>query len=111
MTDRRAPAILRVHSLIRRLQMDRNLGDKRKGSDATGGRHRRWLASIAFMVTAGLILLPVVLLAVHDLNFQLEGDIVASTLTHKPTQAQTQNIDWSSLFTANFPAIGATKNA
>src|SRR5215470_11364875 len=85
--------------------MDRNLGDRRKRSDATGGRHRRWLASIALTVAAGLIMLPVVLLAVHDLTFQLDGDVIASTTTNLGNPPQLQTVDWDSLFNAD----GSTK--
>ena len=83
--------------------MDRNLSDRRKRSDAIGSRHRRWLTSIALFVAVGLISLPVVLLAVHEFSMQLDGDITATTQTHFPTPADTQTIDWSSIFTAKVP--------
>jgi hypothetical protein len=37
--------------------------------------------------------------AVHDLNFQLDGDVLASTTTN--VGGHTQNFDWDSLFDAN----------
>src|SRR5262245_39372922 len=37
--------------------------------------------------------------AVHDLNFQLDGDVVASTVTN--VGGNTQNLDWDSLFNAS----------
>ena len=93
MTDRRVPAILRAHSLnSEALNMDRNFGDKRKRSDATGGRHRRWLSSIALTVVAGLMFVPV-LLAVHDFNFELDGNVVVDNVSPTP-------FDWVSIFDA-----------
>src|SRR5262249_54217151 len=59
--------------------MDRNFGDRRKRSDATGGRHKRWLASIALVVVTGLILFVPALLAVHDTGaFELDGNAANS---------------------------------
>src|SRR5262245_34918539 len=55
--------------------MDRNLSDRRKRSNATGGRHNRWLSSIALFVVAGLMFVPAVLFAVHDTGaFELDGN-------------------------------------
>ena len=71
--------------------MDRNLSDRRKRSDATGSRHRRWLYSIALLVTLGLVSIPV-LQAVHADGFQLDGDIatqVTTPATHDWTQVYT----------------------
>ena len=85
--------------------MDRNIGDRRKRSDATGGRHRRWLYSLALLVISGLIFIPAVLYAVHDLDFQLDGDVIASTTTSKGNPAKLQSVDWDSLFNVN----GTTK--
>jgi hypothetical protein len=48
-------------------------------------------------VTAGLIFVPV-LLAVHDLEFQLDGDVSSSTTTS--IGGTTQLIDWDAIFTA-----------
>ena len=78
--------------------MDRNSGDRRKRSDATGRRLKRWLSSIALLVTLGLIIVPV-LLAVHDETFQLDGDVLASTTTSYGSGTQT--VDWDSLFNAD----------
>ena len=85
--------------------MDRNFGDRRKRSDATGSRHRRWLSALAFAVTAGLILLPVALLAVHDLAFQLDGNIVTSP--DGTVGGGNQTIDWEDLFNTD----GTTKSS
>jgi hypothetical protein len=79
--------------------MDRNLSDRRKRGDATGSRHRRWLSALAFVVTAGLILLPVALLAVHDLAFQLDGDVASSP--DGTVGGGDQPIDWADLFDAS----------
>jgi hypothetical protein len=75
--------------------MDRNLNDRKKRSDATWSRHRRWLASIALTVVAGLILVPV-LLAVHDEAFQLDADVIHSTTTNYG--GTTQTVDWDLIF-------------
>ena len=76
--------------------MDRNFGDRRKRSDATGRRLKRWLSSIALLVTMGLIIVPV-LLAVHDEAFQLDGDVSAATnITSLGGRSQT--VDWDTLF-------------
>jgi len=58
-------------------------------------RLKRWLSSIALLVTMGLIIVPV-LLAVHDETFQLDGNVVATDVTN--IDGQTQNVDWASLF-------------
>jgi hypothetical protein len=52
------------------------------------------------MVLAVYAALPA--FAVHDLNFQLDGDVSASTTTHVPTPpgTATQNLDWDSVFTS-----------
>ena len=61
---------------------------------------RRWLKYIA---AAGLLVATLVVagiaLAVHDLKFQLDGDVIASTTTHVGTE--TQVYDWDSLFNAD----------
>src|SRR5689334_10491560 len=75
--------------------MIRNMRSKR--SDATGGRHRRWLSSIALTVVAGLMFVPV-LLAVHDFNFELDGNIAVDNASPTP-------YDWASLFNASDPVI------
>jgi hypothetical protein len=54
----------------------------------------------AFVLLAGYAALPA--LAVHDLSFQLDGDVSASTVTHNPDPpgTATQSLDWDSVFTA-----------
>ena len=104
MTDRPTPAILRDHSLnSEAIKMDRNLSDRRKRSDATGSRHRRWLYSIALLVTAGLTLVPV-LLAVHKDGFQLDGDI-ATQVTNPATH------DWDQVYADSQAHNTATSGA
>jgi hypothetical protein len=57
--------------------MDTNVRDGRKHTHVTGGRHKRWLWSIALFVVAGLMFVPALLLAVHDTNaFELDGNAV-----------------------------------
>jgi hypothetical protein len=63
-------------------------------SDATGRRLKRWLSSIALLVTLGLIIVPV-LLAVHDEAFQLDGNVIDTDVTN--IDGQTQNVDWATL--------------
>src|SRR5262245_48967952 len=71
--------------------MDRNLSDTRKRSDATGGRHKRWLSGIALLVVAGLTFVPV-LLAVHDTgHFELEGNVLVN-LASPPSH------DWEQVY-------------
>jgi hypothetical protein len=61
---------------------------------------RRWLKYIA---AAGLLVATLVVagiaLAVHDLKFQLDGDVIASTGTNVGGHAQP--VDWDSLFNAD----------
>lgn len=81
---------------------------RKEHSDPSRSRPRRWLYSLALLVTAGLIFVPV-LLAVHDEAFQLDGDVTANTTTTIPAtgpNAKVQTVDWDSLFTA----AGATKS-
>ena len=63
-----------------------------------GGRRRRSLlaASVA-AVAAGVFAISA--LAVHDLTFQLDGDVSASTTTN--VGGNTQTVDWDSIFDAN----------
>jgi hypothetical protein len=58
------------------------------------------------MVLAVYAALPA--FAVHDLDFQLDGDVSAATQTHVPTPpgTATQHLDWDSLFTST----GGTKS-
>jgi len=84
--------------------MPRNMSDY-KHRDAMRRRYRRSLTSIALFVVVGLISLPVILLAVHDLTFQLDGDAIASTTTNKGNPPHLQTVDWDSIFNAD----GTTK--
>lgn len=62
-------------------------------------RHRRALGSAVVAVAALALVLTQSILAVHDLAFQLDGDVSASTST--TVGGHTQGIDWSSLFNAD----------
>src|SRR5512138_1840480 len=84
------------------VSMPRNINDEKR-RDATRRRYRRWASSLALLVTAGLIFVPV-LLAVHDLEFQLDGDVSSSTTTS--IGGTTQLIDWDAIFTST----GANQN-
>src|SRR6476660_2068054 len=60
-------------------------------------RGRRPLAGLAVLtVFLGTFLIAGIALAVHDLAFQLDGDVSASTTTH--VGPLTQTVDWDSLF-------------
>jgi hypothetical protein len=62
-------------------------------------RRRRALGLAAVSVAALAIVLTQSVLAVHDLAFQLDGDVSASTTTS--VGGHTQPVDWSSLFNAD----------
>jgi hypothetical protein len=83
--------------------MASSIGDSRKRSDAIGSRHRRWLTSIALLVIVGLTFVPIILYAVHDLDFQLDGDIVTTPDT--TVGGNTQHIDWQDLFTVGSATV------
>src|SRR6187401_3419459 len=85
--------------------MDRNFGDRKERSDATGSRHRRWLTSIALLVIAGLTFVPIIVYAVHDLAFQLDGDIVTSP--DGTVGAGSQPIDWQDLFNTDGSTVAS----
>src|SRR5215510_15560769 len=80
--------------------MDMKFGDRRRRSDAMGNRHRRWLTSIALLVIVGVTFVPIILYAVHDLDFQLDGDIAAATDAF-PFPGATRSVDWDSIFDAD----------
>jgi hypothetical protein len=67
------------------------------------GSKRRWrfryLSLPVLAAVAVALFLAGSAQAVHDLNFQLDGDVIASTVTHVPA-AKTQSLDWSSFFSA-----------
>jgi hypothetical protein len=60
---------------------------------------RRWIG-LGIATTALMLLVAGAVLAVHDLNFQLDGDVLASTQTNVGNDATPQLLDWDSLFTA-----------
>src|SRR5919198_326905 len=68
-------------------------------------RRRRWtvLWCLLVAVGVGLVFIPGAL-AVHDLAFQLDGDVSSSTTTS--IGGNTQAVDWDSIFTA----AGANKS-
>jgi hypothetical protein len=62
-------------------------------------RGRRPLTALAVLsVITGLLISSGTVLAVHDEDFQLDGDVVASTTTN--AGGSTQNVDWDSIFDA-----------
>jgi hypothetical protein len=71
---------------------------KRKG--------RRWLTALATLaVISGTLVIGGTVLAVHDEDFQLDGDVLSSTLTHIPLPADTQAVDWDAIFDGDGAAI------
>jgi hypothetical protein len=63
------------------------------------GRRRRTLFGALATFAVLSVLIAQSAFAVHDLNFQLDGDVLASTTTM--VGGTTQTIDWDSLFDAN----------
>src|SRR5213596_3615690 len=65
-----------------------------------GGAMRRVRYPIAVLaVLAGVVTFGIPANAVHDLSFQLDGDVSAATTTN--IGGSTQTLDWDSLFDAN----------
>ena len=62
-----------------------------------GGRRRRAVFGGAVAVAAAGVF-AISALAVHDLSFQLDGDVTASTTTS--VGGSTQTVDWDSIFTS-----------
>jgi hypothetical protein len=66
----------------------------------TGSRRRRRFLSVPLLVVSALTLMFVAgAQAVHDLDFQLDGDVLASTTTN--VGGSTQTVDWDSLINAD----------
>lgn len=66
----------------------------------TGSRRRRRFLFVPILLVAAVALLLVgAAQAVHDENFQLDGDVIASTTTN--VGGTTQAVDWNSLFDAS----------
>jgi len=64
---------------------------------------RRWLAALATLaVIAGTLVISSVALAVHDEDFQLDGDVDSSTTTN--AGGTTQAVDWDTIFDGSLPA-------
>jgi hypothetical protein len=62
-------------------------------------RGRRWLTALATLaVISGTLLIGGTALAVHDEDFQLDGDVLSSTQTN--AGGSTQLVDWDAIFTA-----------
>src|SRR5687767_9138843 len=59
---------------------------------------QRWTL-LGMAIATMLLLIAGVVLAVHDEDFQLDGDVIASTTTNKG--GSTQTLDWDSLINAN----------
>src|SRR6266704_3845498 len=69
-------------------------------------RTRRWLKAIGIVAAVVVaVLLPTAAYAVHDLQFQLDGDVSASTTTMVGT---TQTKDWDSFFDATGSPISGS---
>jgi hypothetical protein len=67
----------------------------------TGSRRRRRFLFVPILVIAAAALLLVgAAQAVHDENFQLDGDVLASTTTNYGNPPHTQQFDWDSFFNA-----------
>jgi hypothetical protein len=67
-------------------------------------RGRRPLAALAILsIVAGSILASGIALAVHDEDFQLDGDVLSSTTTN--VGGSTQAVDWDAIFDADGAAI------
>jgi hypothetical protein len=64
------------------------------GIKRVGRRRRTLVAAIAAIAALGVF--AITALAVHDLDFQLDGDVSASTQTN--VGGSTQTVDWDSLF-------------
>src|SRR5262245_35419888 len=62
-------------------------------------RRKRFLLLPALVATALALFWVAGAQAVHDLNFQLDGDVLASTTTN--VGGNTQNLDWDSLINAD----------
>ena len=73
----------------------------------TGSRRRLGLAVpiVAAMVFA--LLVPAIAFAVHDLQFQLDGDVIHSTTTSVPP-GTTQLLDWDSFFDSSGAPIAGS---
>ena len=70
-------------------------------------RTRRWLKAIGIVAAVVVaVLLPTAAYAVHDLQFQLDGDVSASTTTMVGTT--TQSKDWDSFFDATGSPISGS---
>jgi hypothetical protein len=68
------------------------------GPTGSGRRRRTVLGAFVAFMLLSLLIIPNAF-AVHDLDFQLDADVNAATVTHIPP-ASTQNLDWDSVFTA-----------
>jgi hypothetical protein len=60
---------------------------------------RRWIG-LGVATTAMMLLIAGAALAVHDLEFQLDGDVLASTETNVGNDATPETVDWDTLFDA-----------
>jgi hypothetical protein len=77
---------------------------QRRIDEVKRGARRRWRTLIAAIAAVGALgVFAITALAVHDLKFQLDGDVLASTTTN--VGGNLQPFDWDSLF----DSAGATK--
>jgi hypothetical protein len=66
-------------------------------------RGRRWLTALATLaVISGTLVISSTALAVHDEDFQLDGDVDSSTTTN--AGGTTQAVDWDTIFDGSLPA-------
>src|SRR4051794_31632692 len=76
----------------------------------TGSKRRsrfRFLPLPVILLTALALLLAGSAQAVHDVKFQLDGDVLASTTTNVGNPPHVQALDWNSFFDANGNAMAS----
>jgi len=73
----------------------------------TGSRRRLRLAVPIVAVMVFALLVPAIAFAVHDLQFQLDGDVIHSTTTSVPP-GTTQLLDWDSFFDSSGAPIAGS---
>ena len=74
-----------------------------------GGRRRLRVALLVISALVFALLVPVIAYAVHDLQFQLDGDVRASTTTS--VGGTTQALDWDSFFDSSGNPVSGSLTA